>query len=525
MHGSHNKKEIEQKLADFLALEADALKKTTKKKIVHLTKLAMSGLYPILYSPVIENFYLNLAEKTKILSDDFKKIEFKKNSILHVMTEASQSGGHTRIVERWLKSANRNEKNSVVILGQRSCCKIPEYLKNQASTIGQFYQYDVNQSVETRANKLRELAATYETIVLHHHPEDPIPLMAFGVKEFKRPVVCFNHSGHTFWIGCKAIDFCIDIEQNQNWRTVYKRGLTNTKVLDMPVDKFYPEPTNRKKSKESLGFLDHHKILVSAASSYKYQITENLNFIKMIDEVLSKSDEIIFIGVGISQFDQNWHQLQQKYSKRVILPGMIPFSELENYFAIADLYLDSFPYNSWLSTIDAVNIGHCFCLTLATSMGTLPFLHGTDAVQNSVQNFTEAILFYLDNKNKRQKAAKHLNFLLKEKCSLEIFQKSVSNIISNTHKKLEIKSDEPSERTTITDFDIYNYSFRKAKIKKKSFFKIIEIIKDLSAYDRNMELKFFGCSIAKVTRTHRWKFLFSLFSIPFLKLGDRYKNV
>ena len=43
-----------------------------------------------------------------------------------------------------------------------------------------------------------------------------IPILAFGVEEFKRPVLLYNHASHMAWLGKSIADLVLDIEKDDD---------------------------------------------------------------------------------------------------------------------------------------------------------------------------------------------------------------------------------------------------------------------------------------------------------------------
>lgn len=443
-----------QELKDLIRrIELKLTQNPSEELAEELTALMCSTTSSIYYSQTLESFYIELAQKN---ATNTKAQAPQKNSILHVMTMCYTSGGHTRVVERWIQSAPKGETHSVTLLDQLPSVEIPQLLRQITKEKGgRLIIFEQGQSITKKANELRELAQEYEYIILHHHMHDPVPLMAFGLPQFDKPVITFNHAGHLFWLGRNATDLVIDIEESQRFLTTQRRGIKNSIVCPLP---FTNSNNNIKPDKEALRLkLDlplDAPILVSMAQAYKYTNALGYNFKNVIRDILNRSNKSIAIIIGVpSNYDDDWRQLENDYPKRVHLLGVMPHSTATQWLGACDLYIDSFPYNSFTSLVDAISIGKLPALSLQTPVGTLPCIKGTSASIKSQNNLSEATIEILHNKAKRITLQKSQEASLKS-LSPENFQKSIQSAYTIVSKIKKDTSRFCPPRKQITEFDI-----------------------------------------------------------------------
>lgn len=439
---------------EFQRLEEALRRKPNKKNATRLIRFALQTSSSYFYSATLEQFFIDLAKKTQ---DPIPLKDVKEKSILHVMTTSLLTGGHTRVVERWLQSAEPNETHSVILIKQVPG-QVPEALKTAASgTSGTITHLKTDDSIERKANQLRKIASEYQYIVLHHNMDDPVPLMAFGVPEFKRPVITFNHAGHLFWIGRNATDLLIDIEESQNSLTKNKRGIQHSCIIDLPYSvNIEIRPNDKESARQELELPHDSAIVVSMAQSYKFVKIGTYDFPRMLDSILQQNNKAIAVVIGVSSgTSPAWKRLKDSWPNRVILTGALKPDRAAKYLKAADLYLDSFPCNSFTSLLDAISIGQIPALSLETPVGTLPFIKGSAGAVSSVEELVAKAIHMLEHRDSRQALFEELWARINDRTSKKYFQdkirkayKQSSSIIKDESRFLPISED-------IVTFDVF----------------------------------------------------------------------
>ncbi len=302
-------------------------------------------------SSYIENFYTDYAKSVDI---DNYEVPFKKNSFLHVLTTGYSTGGHTRVVERWILNAPEIQNHSVVILSPNND-KMPVLENNVKFKKGKCIYFDNNLSEKEKAIKLRELALGYEFIILHTHMEDVIPLIAFGTEKFKRPILFYNHASHTFWLGKSIADLVLDIIDNDDV-TIKKRNIKNTFSLGVPSSEIIYSTPNKKELRKKLGLPINKKIIMSSGSRQKYCIINNDSYADTIKKLIDENTYCYIIG--IPKNDKYWKKIEKETEGHIIPFGYINFNEgYLDYISCADLYIDSYPITGGTAMIDVISKG------------------------------------------------------------------------------------------------------------------------------------------------------------------------
>lgn len=306
-------------------------------------------------SDIIEKVFLDLAQQNSIPLAE----EFDKGTVLHVMSEAYTYGGHTRCVERWI-SLWPEHKHSCIVLRQGREVAFPQTLKERVEHSGGDMMLNYNNPAKSKlkiALQLRELAAHYEYIVLHIHV-DPIPLIAFGTEEFKRPIIYFNHATHTFWVGISIADHVADLSTSSHETTVKYRGARESSILGIPVDTEVNEiQIDKKESRKALGIKDHQKVVFTSGNQRKFAPIGDISFEDVVSDILTTDPDCIFYIVGTCPNVFFWPKLKKRFKDRLIILKGLDYAEYLQYLAASDLVIDSYPVGGGTAIIDAVKAG------------------------------------------------------------------------------------------------------------------------------------------------------------------------
>lgn len=308
-------------------------------------------------SPQLENVLLTIGRKLTDSVDTLKRGHIKKQTpekILHVLTQGHTVGGHTRFAYNWIQEdASRRHSIALTRQGRHS---LPQEMKEAVSSRqGSINFLDQRPGgLLSRAKLLRRIAQSADQIILHTHPYDVVPMIAFAYGN-NAPVIFMNHADHVFWIGVGVSQVIAHIRESGLRTSIERRGIEpeNGSILPIPLR---PKPRifSRSEAKERLGFNESDIILLTVASGYKYQTKSRINFVETLLPVLHKYKESILLAVGPTdsgQWDTDRHQIQG----RVKALGFQEDTSL--FFQAADIYLDSFPFSSLTSLLEAASYG------------------------------------------------------------------------------------------------------------------------------------------------------------------------
>ena len=271
--------------------------------------------------------------------------------VLHVLTEAYGHGGHTRLVYRWVRAAPEF-RHSVLLTRQRYA--LPGQLTNSIATQGGSVidLLAITRNPVDRARILRSYASSAELVVLHVHPSDAISVAALQ-PEVAGPVAFLNHADHVFWLGGQVADRYLSLRPSAIALAVNRRAIPEKIQQEVPIPLGVPpRETTAPLTRQQLGIDQDALVLLTVAQSYKYG-PGGSDFLALIEPVLATAPRTVLVAVG-PESTGGWSVAAQRFPGRVRALGIRDATPL---YPIADIYLDSHPFTSLTSMLEAAQCG------------------------------------------------------------------------------------------------------------------------------------------------------------------------
>lgn len=385
----------------------------------------------IFASETIENAFIELARKHSIKMSE----KYNKNSVLHVMTEAYNSGGHTRCVERWI-SQYPEHSHSCVLLNQKNAVpnKLNEIVTNSG---GSLELYPFSDSILKKALTLRSYASMFEYVVLHIHMNDPTSLIAFGTEEFSRPIIFFNHADHIFWIGVSIADHVANLNTFGNKLSIEMRCIKNSSVLSIPLDNTPLLSFDKIEARKLMNIPLNKKIVFSSGLSSKYFPLDRFCFYDIVSDLLSKDPDVLFYIGGAKKSSAFWSKLKKKYPQNLFMLGKLDYAtQYLPYVYSSDLVLDSYPVGGGTAMIDAAKAQKPI-LTLNKEL-TADYLLTSEAYCCSYNEFLLKAHKILNNKEYADSICKNIQEYFNKELNPVIWHKKCENIFAKLPKRHKI---------------------------------------------------------------------------------------
>jgi hypothetical protein len=131
--------------------------------------------------------------------------------VLHVATVVYETGGHGRVLERWLE---RDAARTPTVLLLKHDEPVPHGLRRAVASAGGSFAPSLPATADlfTKARLLRALAAAHDLVVLHASNHEVVIPLAFADPDGRPPTILCNHASHQLWTGVG----CADVVANLN---------------------------------------------------------------------------------------------------------------------------------------------------------------------------------------------------------------------------------------------------------------------------------------------------------------------
>jgi hypothetical protein len=322
-------------------------------------------------------------------------------NVLHVLTQAYTWGGHTRLARRWI-SLDVERRHSVVLTGQGDLGCPPDLVEAVRRSGGSISHLAQGTHLE-RALELRALVRRTPTLViLHTHPYDIVPTLAL-VNESVR-VVLLNHADHVFWVGASLATVVAEIRPEGARLSKARRGVDPAGVIVLPIPLEEPKVGCERVTRESLGIPPGAVVLLSIASVHKYGDPGPGHFTSLHREFFRERQDVVMLVIGPDPTGI-WAEFEEETGGRCRALGVQ--GDVNDYYRIADVYVDSSPVGSLTSVLDAALrgvptisfAGRAFGTLMSVSDPSLP----TDEVQfRSLRGYLERLVRLVESADLRQ---------------------------------------------------------------------------------------------------------------------------
>jgi hypothetical protein len=273
--------------------------------------------------------------------------------VLHVATQVYPTGGSTQAIACWVdQDADRRH---LVAVSRQGTGALPEKLTGRVGPADLHRLDRVPGGLLRRAAALRRLAATADVVLLHTHPYDVVPLLAFADRAVNAPVILVNHTDHVFWLGVGVSDVVMHMRDSGRDLATARRGVDPARsvVMNRPL-RFTGRTIAREEAKARLGVQPDRLLLVTTADGSKYRPVSGPGFLDVMLPFLERRPDVDLVAAGPAA-EGEWAAAAERTGGRVRALGLLP--DVSVLQQAADVYVDSFPFASLTSLLETGSTG------------------------------------------------------------------------------------------------------------------------------------------------------------------------
>lgn len=273
-------------------------------------------------------------------------------AVLHVATRVWEAGGHTRIIHQFLKRHQGGKQ--LLLLTEQDAAEVPAWLVEENPEVTILSLAGIASPFE-RAHLLRKLAGRCHCVLLHHHPGDVVPVLAFA--EPGLPSVAVDNHAHSWlWLGASVTDLVLCLSRFHTRFTARVRPVANCQWFPFTqIEDLEPEFDLQEKeaARRRLGVAPGRTCLIAIGTAEKFVPNSGYDFYRTAGKIMDKFPEVELHIVGID--DSVEVRKRYRLPERVRFAGVV--ADPGDYYRAADICLDALPQPSLGGTTYATLAG------------------------------------------------------------------------------------------------------------------------------------------------------------------------
>lgn len=275
---------------------------------------------------------------------------------LHLASKLHDVGGHSRVLVNWGEK-DKSAEHIIVLTDQVQA--VPDILQKIITRSGNHcICLPTNESIENRALAVRRISQACDRVVLHTHPYDSIPVVAFA-KEGGPPVAMFNHAHYSFNLGSAVSDIIINtLEYFRKMSEQYRFARATALLKGVPgLWPINSDIVDKAAAKRKLSLPGSATVIMSIAMEHYFRPMEGYNFFSTARSILRKLPDAYLMIVGIKKGSPLVPD-DLSSNPRLLLMGYIQNPII--HYQASDICLESFPMPSIGAVAEAVAYGEAY---------------------------------------------------------------------------------------------------------------------------------------------------------------------
>jgi hypothetical protein len=288
---------------------------------------------------------------------------------LHVASFVHAVGGHSRFLAKWIQR-DLGSDHGVALTWQRRS-DAPSLLTRICGErdVPILDLSPAHTSITDRARQLRSLSREYDRVILHTHPHDTTPVLAYATAGGP-PVAMFNHAHFHFCLGSTVSDVIVNTLPYFREVTIRHRFPKATAIVtgSLALEPLARTPVDRAAARTALGLPPVAPVAMTIGAEQYFKPMNGYDFFATMEKVLRVHPDLhlLFVGVGDAC---PFVPARLKAMNRVRFYGRVPDPTL--HYQASDLCLESFPVPSLAGLGEAVAYGEAFPVPMYGSGETI----------------------------------------------------------------------------------------------------------------------------------------------------------
>ena len=279
----------------------------------------------------------------------------ERRRVLHIVTRTYFVGGHTRLLERWMR-LDTASVHSLAVTQQHRVDLSKEVVAACEFSGGSVHilSDDARRGLVEQALVVRSLAEQADIVISHAHPFDVVPALALA-RPSTPPSIMLNHADHVFWVGASAFDVTACGRDSGAALCLERRGISAARLALLPIPLDLPargRPREEAKAEliSELGLEAGSTLILTIAAPYKYAPAGGIDLLAAIAGVLASRRSVALVAIGPEDTGA-WAEAARRAGGRVRALGRR--RDITRFYEAADVYLDSAPFASLSSLLEA----------------------------------------------------------------------------------------------------------------------------------------------------------------------------
>lgn len=265
---------------------------------------------------------------------------------LHVLSEAYDTGGHTRLAEILMAEQARGGARVAVVITRAGTPRFAQFCMETGVA-----RLTVSGGLTDRAAALLAQGRRAARIALHIHPDDlGAALAARRLRAEGRRVLFVNHADHVFSWGPGAADVVLEVSGFGWRRTAEARQARVQGFLGIPA--LVSHAASRISSLPPAP----NAPVMSMGHASKYRPAPGLDFPAFVEHLLARTEHP-FELIGPTGQEPWWRGAVERFPGRLCFAGPLPYEKAAARLSSAACYIDSFPVGGGTAMLQALSTG------------------------------------------------------------------------------------------------------------------------------------------------------------------------